>query len=72
MTVLSDDVGATLLEKGAPFADFAGRCCATTHDRGNWGGLRNPQKAQKGLTEGLGTAFPQKGVPNIIVIHPFV
>ena len=23
-------------------------------------------KEQKGLTEGLGTAFPQKGVPNII------
>jgi len=25
-------VGATLLEKGAPFADFAGRSSATTHD----------------------------------------
>jgi hypothetical protein len=32
MTVLSDDVGATLLEKGAPFADFAGSLRATDHD----------------------------------------
>ena len=29
-------------------------------------GLRNPQMAQTGLTEGLGTAFPQKGVPNSV------
>ena len=43
------------------FADSAGRFGATLHDWGNRGGLRNPQKAQTGLTEGLGTAFPQKG-----------
>ena len=53
-----DDVGATLLKKGAPFADSAGRSSATIHDWGDRGGLRNPQKAQTGLTEGLGTAFP--------------
>jgi hypothetical protein len=59
-----DDIGATLLEKGAPFADSAGRPCATDLDWDDTGGLRNPQKVQTGLTAGLGTAFPQKGVPN--------
>jgi hypothetical protein len=55
---MPDDVGATLLEKGAPFADSAGRFVATIHDWSARGGLRNPQRMQKGLTEGLGTAFP--------------
>jgi hypothetical protein len=35
MTVLPDDVGANLLEKGAPFADFASRSSATYHDWGH-------------------------------------
>ena len=30
------------------------------------GGSAIRVKAQTGLTEGLGTAFPQKGVPNIV------
>ena len=95
MTVLSDDVGATLLKKGAPPALRASQSrlrrvvhtftlhspsqnfctflripqAAFVRQADDWdsrGCLRNPQKAQIGLTEGLGTAFPQKGVPNIV------
>ena len=36
------------------------RGCKTRLTLGHRGGLRNPQKEQKGLTEGLGTAFPEK------------
>jgi hypothetical protein len=36
----------------------------TTGATGAACGIR--KKAQTGLTEGLGTAFPQKGVPNIV------
>jgi hypothetical protein len=54
------------LEKGAPFADFAGRSSATNHDWGTGAACEICKKEQKGLTEGLGTAFPQKGVPNIV------
>ena len=66
MTILSHDVGATLLKKGAPFADSAGRFSATIHDWGTGAACEIRKKAQTGLTEGLGTAFPQKGVPNIV------
>ena len=48
----------------AQFAAAAGRSSATDHDWDDMGGLRHPQPAPTGLTEGLGTAFPQKGVPN--------
>jgi hypothetical protein len=40
-------VGATLLKKGDPFADSAGRSSATIHDWDTRGGLRNPQKGNK-------------------------
>ena len=58
-TVLSNvDVGATLLEKGATFADSAGRSSATIHDWGAGAACGIRKKAQTGLTEGLVTAFP--------------
>jgi hypothetical protein len=50
------------------FADSAGRPCHPNRDLSHEIGLRNPQTAQTGLTEGLGTAFPQKGVPNLVQI----
>jgi hypothetical protein len=53
MTVLLDDVGATLLETGAPFADSAGRHYATNHDWTVGAACEIRKKAQKGLTEGL-------------------
>ncbi|MFA5205405.1 MAG: glycosyltransferase family 4 protein, partial [Lentisphaeria bacterium] len=66
--------GATLLEKGDPhtpsqnfcaFAESAGRRCSSD-PANNAGGLpADSAKEQKGLTEGLGTAFPKKGVTNI-------
>jgi len=65
MVVLSDDVGVTIFKKGAPFADSAGRSSATIHDWGTEAACGIRKKAQKGLTEGLGTDFPQKGAPNI-------
>ncbi|MFA5206940.1 MAG: hypothetical protein WC708_21270, partial [Lentisphaeria bacterium] len=71
-------VGATLLEKGAPqtpsqnFCILDRRGASATSSSGNMSGQRGMLvaeaplrvKAQTGLTEGLGTAFPQKGVPN--------
>ena len=54
------------LENGAPFADSAGRFSATIHAWGTGTACGIRKKAQIGLTEGLGTAFPQKGVPNIV------
>ena len=74
MTVLSDDVGATLLEKGAPQTPSQNFCIlnrrgasATSH----YGKMLDQRwllvaeaplrvKAQRGLTEVLGPAFPQK------------
>ena len=62
--------GRGTLAKALPlfrFADSAGSP-ARRPRVGQQGCLRNPQQAQTGLTEGLGTAFPQKGVPNHVII----
>ena len=61
MTILSDDVGATLLEKGAPFADSTGRSSAPNHDWDSRGGLRNPQKETKRFDGGFGNRLSSKG-----------
>ena len=61
MTVLSDDVGAALLEKDAPFADFAGRRRATNHDWTAGGGLRNSQKGTNRFDGGFGNRLSLKG-----------
>ena len=59
---MSDDVGATFLEKGTPFADSAGRPCCPSRGLLHWSGLRNPQKGTTRFDGGcLGTAFPEKG-----------
>jgi hypothetical protein len=69
-------VGATLLKKGDPqtpsqnfciFLRIAQAALARHAMIGTTGAACAIRKRQQqGLTEGLGTAFPQKGVPNII------
>ncbi len=59
--VAGSHVGATLLKKGAPFADSAGRSSATNHDWDSRGGLRNPQKGTKRFDGGFGNRLSSKG-----------
>jgi hypothetical protein len=72
MTVLANDVGATLLKKGAPFADSTGRFSATTHNGDNWGGLRNSQKAAKRFDGGFGNRLSCYVAGRQVVLGNFV
>jgi hypothetical protein len=57
-------------EKGCSLCGFRRPLQSTSHDWGAGAACGIRKKAQKGLTESLGTAFPQKGVPNITIILP--